>query len=136
MTRPLKFRFRRDGYWHFMEFNAGGLLWSKGLLEILPHFDSVVEFSACEQFTGLTDKNGREIYEGDVILSVVRKPEATGRQTAMIVFGAGAFYAQVIKTEPPAFRHYTPGEGMPMFHWGTFSQVIGNIHENPELVKP
>ena len=84
------------------------------------------------QFTGLLDKNGKEIYEGDVMKS-----------------GNGRIW--VIKHG--AWRHWEAKQLTPMFGWyassddhGTeaqlplrsdidgFMEVIGNIHENPELL--
>ena len=61
------------------------------------------------QFTGLTDKNGREIYEGDILKGGVHK--------SWIVRWNGLQSEWNINLVVP--EHY---------------EVIGNIHENPELI--
>jgi uncharacterized phage protein (TIGR01671 family) len=64
-----------------------------------------------EQFTGLKDKNGVEIYEGDVI--------QTKFLICAIKFRNGCFY--------PFNSGLTP--------FSMLAEVIGNIHENKELLK-
>ena len=69
------------------------------------------------QFTGLLDKNGKEIYEGDIISTYQRKDGTWQR--------------------PKEVKYYlkkrTSG-----FNLGTNSNptIIGNIYENPELLTP
>lgn len=84
------------------------------------------------QFTGLVDKNGKEIYEGDIISLPGWDPKEY-----QIVFLEGAFcMGSLKKTE--AFNvgdfvadiHYLQSGGR-----GPVSEIIGNIHENPELLK-
>ena len=82
------------------------------------------------QFTGLQDKNGMDIYEGDVIFrsAILFKKEAPIEETYVVYYRQDGFYAlKPNNTDPnPAFgklRHYTDFE------------VIGNIYENPELIE-
>lgn len=82
--------------------------------EIIIHRDSP-DF-ILEQFTGLSDKNGREIYEGDVIS------------------GCGSISAVVYRQEIAAFERISK-TGPAVLSINTVGEVIGNIHENPELLK-
>ena len=70
------------------------------------------------QYTGLKDKNGKEIYEGDVLTH-------ESLPVTEIVK-----WKEQIWTEEGFMTGF--GEW-----WGTADQyeIIGNIHENPELVK-
>ena len=72
------------------------------------------------QYTGMTDKNGNAIYEGDIIKTIhgIRR----------IVFEDGCFGAKPNARLFADLRQYNRevnGE------W----EVIGNIHDNPELLE-
>lgn len=67
------------------------------------------------QYTGLKDKNGKRIFEGDI----VRLPELYGNGKAVIRFCGTAFKAC------GELFSYQVSESM---------EVIGNVHDNPELL--
>lgn len=82
------------------------------------------------QFTGLLDKNGKEIYEGD-ILKIFRKDVSANPED-----GDGKFYLVEIKYHGAEFSAedlQTHGN----WHWGGWQkhEIVGNIYENPELLK-
>ena len=63
------------------------------------------------QFTGLSDKIGKEIYEGDVVKTD---------------------YDDVYEVLSPTFFPFVDGDYAAT---GANSEVIGNVYENPELLK-
>lgn len=87
-----------------------------------------------QQFTGLTDKNDKEIYEGD-ILSFSRK-NALGYMPSFkkeAIFKHGAFCMKRVDEDFDWDKDFRMagnllGKGNPWV-------VIGNIFENPELLK-
>ena len=77
------------------------------------------------QFTGLLDKNGKEIYEGDLISMTKDKTP-----TAQIIYDYSGFKYKWIDKITKIIR--TPKEHI--FMNNHLFEVIGNIHENPELL--
>ena len=75
------------------------------------------------QFTGLHDKNGKEIYEGDII-------KTNWGYLYKVVFSKGCFYGEYIN-ETPA-NPFTEDD-INIFH-DSVIEIVGNLYENPELI--
>lgn len=72
-----------------------------------------------QQFTGLKDKNGKEIYCGDIIKLGGETIIFNNQRIFEVKFGDGRFYLS-------GYRYITDVSGS--------CKIIGNIFENPELI--
>jgi hypothetical protein len=103
--RELKFRQYHLGEWHHWGYINGTFF---GPLYVL---NNPGEFIESQQYTGLKDKNGKEIYEGDII-----------------DFENG--YKDIIEFYSGCFKLQQGGYQDDLRH----GLVIGNIYENPDLI--
>ena len=75
------------------------------------------------QYTGLKDKNGKGIFEGDILYCYDEMFRATF--TGEVVYRSASF---CIKEREDDYLYH--------FRWDDYvCEVIGNIHDNPELLK-
>lgn len=96
------------------------------------------------QFTGLFDNNGKEIYEGDIVAftfhsdlaehaRLEERPEIS--ENHVILFHDGSFWMKRIAV-PDSLTAHLYGERVVLESlWKHRIEVIGNIHDNPELLK-
>lgn len=79
------------------------------------------------QYTGLKDKNGVEIYEGDIVYCQTK----FGKAKAIIEFINGKFVA----CWNSAITHPKNGHLIACYDINKRFEVIGNIYDDPELLK-
>ena len=92
------------------------------------------------QFTGLYDKNGKEIYEGDIL---------RGDEYPFNCDGVDNYFAEIVWADNVCgfyrLTHKNPNSTVRGISHGNWEQldeddiksfeIIGNIHDNPELLK-
>lgn len=144
MQRVIKFRYICE--------DAGGKMFI--LFKSITDFNNATMASefriqkivAIDQFTGLQDKNGRDIYEDDIVKFT--SPEymwsnGTHEFTSPIVFREGAFTINLIQSDLHTngdYIHWREANGFSgamsfnSLPTGAYFEIIGNIYENPELL--
>ncbi len=85
------------------------------------------------QFTGLHDRTGKEVYEGDVVfwIAIDMRDRGKGYQGTIIWDNSTMAWA-ILRDKPTS-------DGRPCIISRPFDkkhlEVVGNIHDNPELIK-
>ena len=74
------------------------------------------------QSTGLKDKNGKEIFEGDIV------------KMSKDVYSEPTYY-EVVRHRGGAYRLESKQHGCELWLRHTDCEAVGNIYENPELLE-
>lgn len=140
--RPIKFRGKRvdNGEWveGLICYNSGGHPNNieqcgfdkpyEGVFEVIPE--------TVGQFTGLTDKNGKEIWDGDILQFTYQdriEENGRGEVKGAVTFENGGFY---VKENFPYTYEDEMSSPDTLNGWlkSENCYIIGNIHDNPELL--
>lgn len=118
--RQIKFRGRWSGQGSWVYGGVAYGLTAGWVISVNPGTSFVVDQESIGQFTGLHDKNGKEIYEGDIL-----KAEGIGLFGPLVVeFTCGAF----------GINDHSFDYGEEELNWKNY-EVIGNVYEHPDLLK-
>lgn len=126
MNRQIKFR-----AWH-MPFG------SKGPMQEMLHrrASSILSFAEMnsdayivEQFTGLKDMNGKNIYEGDILQPVISYTKRNTGKPFEVKKGNYVYGKWIAKDVS------SKGFGVDGYYFSNEMQLIGNVHTNPELLE-
>ena len=145
--RTIKFRGKNieTCEWVYGFYTQGGYIREDGTLKVrhIIHSDFLydVEENTIGQYTGLQDKNGVEIYEGDIVRVSCVPVKYIGTNAisyivdCICVFFQGSFI----------YKRISPFDKQKLSRNWTYKpmnrldikevEVIGNIHDNPELLK-
>lgn len=80
------------------------------------------------QFTGLTDKNGKKIFEGDICKTYFESYTHSWEEVGVVTEFCGAYGIE--SADGKHFRAFINESVYTRSH-----EVIGNIHDNPELLE-
>jgi uncharacterized phage protein (TIGR01671 family) len=125
MSREILVRGRR------FQLDGGGWMygdvkhWADGIICIEEKYGGArVSPATVGQYTGLIDKNGAKIFEGDIV-DMMPVGSETNQDVGVIEWrdGYGLFVARITQTKS---WNLSPNDTI---------EVIGNIHDNPEILE-
>lgn len=127
MSREIKFRYvfkrKTDGHIYIIEFNVEALE-DKSVSQIKTMLrNDLWKLVARDQFTGLKDKNGKEIYESDIVRIWADHKHYSGY--------TGHDYVEAVVWNPERAQYRLTEHEFDDFE---FIEVIGNIYENKDLL--
>lgn len=136
--RTIKFRGKRlsNGEWAYGSYVSHKDFFGEIKTGIIDKEGNVFEINPVTvgQYTGLKDKNGKEIYEGDifkdssgVLRTVFRVPGGLAFEENPVAFG--------YDHRAPVYPYSPLAESQNEAWISQCCEVIGNIHDNPELLK-
>lgn len=85
--------------------------------------DLAIKEDSLGQYTGLKDKNGKEIYEGDIVKVLIGSIWHIGK----VVYEHSEFTIDVTNNKQLEFGRMGIIEKL--------TEVVGNIYDNPELLE-
>jgi len=131
--------YKSDGFWVY-----GSYIHCEVYGDIIKPFDSLIEYDVIPetvgQYIGLTDKKGKKIYQGDICKHVILRREATVNPLVTLTvivqqrYGCWGYlptHPTLVHPDDREWKPFYQDEELDLDYF----EVIGNIHEHPELIK-
>jgi uncharacterized phage protein (TIGR01671 family) len=113
--KEIKFRQRNGDTWHYWGFIDGGFVAPCRL------------DTPSDQYTNLKDKNGREIFEDDIVMWYGQRCKVEYRGIAFGIIGLEPYFNGNVEYSYDTITNWEKADDPSI-------EVIGNIEENPELL--
>ena len=132
--REIKFRGKRldNGEWAYGDLIQNpentSIYWTEPYCGTWQDKKVKVDPETVGQFTGLEDKNGKDVYEGDILGS-------EGRGIGWVKGGVRGYCYDVVYINHPAEESDWPLYSTVKYDYPEQIEVIGNIHDNPEILE-
>ena len=137
--RTIKFRYLWDKVWHYIVLNNDDV----NLREVFDLYEVRPKTSRFYEWTGLKDKNGKEIYEGDICKVDTSQATPSWGVDNVAIVAVDWWNGQFVFNAHRYDFLENPDDYI-NFGWWVRSneqknelkqvEVIGNIHENPDLI--
>jgi len=136
--REIKFRgIDKHGVWHYGFYweDPSGNYYIKEKINSSHYADYEIVKESLGEFTGLKDKNRKEIYEGDILRAIYSKNRAWYDKTVSVEINDGSYGYEINYKEIKTIKR--KADKKLLEDWDKFSEytIIGNVYENPECLE-
>ena len=126
--REIKFRaIEMGGRWVYGDLIHKRTSVGDAMIRCKNGIESDVDTTSIGQFTGLYDKDGEELYEGDIIRSF----DSEGNSILHHIEYRGASFVAILKDSFPLYGNIMTQDWLKEFK----KTIIGNIHNDKEYLK-
>lgn len=101
----------------------GGIWFYWKITDGIDYKNLPIDWETLQQYTGLQDENNKDIYDGDIVNVITLNEEEEIKGAVIEYFEYEAKYI------------YKKGDRIYTIEDGDEIEVVGNIYENPKLIK-
>ena len=120
-----------EGYYLRDQYHIGGkdIIFYRKDSDLFTVYTNIIDIETLCQFTGLTDKNGKKIWENDIVNhNGEYAPVKFGRYCSCFDYGNYNFGFYVDFPEKTFYRKE-------LGYWCRKVETVGNVFDNPELLQ-